>query len=132
MKEREQAMDEQIDTNDALSEQDEVAGAGIAGPDDVVDAQSVSDQSFDLARVRELVLSANPDVVPEMVQGTTFDELMASVDPARDAYRRIVEQAKAAEPGPRVATQPGGRGTALHDVESLSPLAKIREGLRRG
>jgi hypothetical protein len=85
----------------------------------------------DLSRVRDLVLAAHPDVVPELVQGATFDELMASVEPARDAYERISAEATAVRPAPKVAAQPGQRSASLADVESLSPLGKISEGLRR-
>jgi hypothetical protein len=85
----------------------------------------------DLGQVRELVLAAHPDVVPEMIQGTTFDELMASVDPARSAYQRIAEEASRARPAPRVAAQPGHRSVSMADLDSLSSLGKISEGLRR-
>jgi hypothetical protein len=56
--------------------------------------ESVNDASpaIDLAKVRDLVLAAHPDVVPEMVQGQSFDELMASVEPARAAYQRIADR----------------------------------------
>jgi hypothetical protein len=86
---------------------------------------------IDMSQVRDLVLAAHPDVVPEMVQGATFDELMASVEPARTAYQRIAEEAGRARPTPRVAAQPGQRSVSLAEVESLSPLGKISEGLRR-
>lgn len=85
----------------------------------------------DLGRVRDLVLAAHPDVVPEMVQGATFDELMSSVEPAREAYQRIAAEATQPRTAPRVAAQPGQRGTSLVEMESLSPLGKISEGLRR-
>jgi hypothetical protein len=98
-------------------------GHEIADPSQATDV--------DLARVRELMLAANPDVVPEMVQGATFDELMASVEPARTAYQRIAEEARQARPAPRVAAQPGQRSVSIADMESLSPLGKISEGLRR-
>ena len=87
---------------------------------------------IDLTRVRDLVLAAHPDVVPEMVQGATFDELMASVEPARDAYQRIASAAASTRSAPKVAAQPGHRSATLADIESLSPLGKISEGLRRG
>ena len=86
---------------------------------------------IDLGRVRELVLAAHPDVVPEMVQGTTFDELMASVEPAREAYQRVAGDAVRQAAPPKLAAQPGQRSTTLAEVESLSPLGKISEGLRR-
>lgn len=95
------------------------------------DDPGVESPDVDLARVRDLVLAAHPDVVPEMVQGETFDELMASVDPARTAYQRIAAEAASTRTAPKVAAQPGQRGTSLADMESLSPLGKISEGLRR-
>ncbi len=86
---------------------------------------------IDLGRVRDLVLAAHPDVVPEMVQGTNFDELMASVEPAREAYQRITAEVASTPAPPKLAAQPGQRSTSLADVETLSPLGKISEGLRR-
>jgi hypothetical protein len=86
---------------------------------------------IDLGRVRELVLSAHPDVVPEMVRGATFDELLESVEPAREAYQRIASETAQSRPAPRVAAQPSQRNASLVDMESLSPLGKISEGLRR-
>lgn len=89
----------------------------------------------DLARIRDLVLAAHPDVVPELIQGTTMDELMASIEPAREAYQRIASQtaAQASKPvaTPKVAAQPGQRDRVIADIENLSPLGKISEGLRR-
>ena len=46
---------------------------------------------MDLVAVRDLVLKANPDVIPEMIAGDSFDAMMQSVGPARDAYKRIVD-----------------------------------------
>ncbi len=85
----------------------------------------------DLSRVRELVLAANPDAVPELVRGSTFDELMDSVEPARQAYQRIASEATRAGSTPKVAAHPGQRSAQSADVESLSPLGKISEGLKR-
>lgn len=86
----------------------------------------------DLAQVRELILAAHPDVVPEMVTGATFDDLMASIPAAREAYQRIAENLRQqpATPSPVPAGQPG-RQTYLINVEALSPSAKIAEGLRQ-
>jgi hypothetical protein len=50
----------------------------------------------ELDLVREVVLRAHPDVVPELVAGGTVAELLASVEPARAAYARIVEGKTAA------------------------------------
>jgi hypothetical protein len=48
----------------------------------------------DLGKVRELVLKAHPDVVPDLVVGSSVDELIASVEPARTAYQRIADQVR--------------------------------------
>jgi hypothetical protein len=51
----------------------------------------------DLGKVRELVLKAHPDVVPDLVAGSSVDELIASVEPARSAYQRIADRVREAE-----------------------------------
>src|SRR5215213_1521510 len=48
----------------------------------------------DLTKVRELVLKAHPDVVPDLVACSAVDELIASVEPARTAYQRIADQVR--------------------------------------
>jgi hypothetical protein len=48
----------------------------------------------DLGKVRELVLKAHPDVVPDLVRGGSVEELIASVEPARSAYQRIADQVR--------------------------------------
>jgi hypothetical protein len=48
----------------------------------------------DLDKVRELVLKAHPDVVPDLVAGSSVDELIASVEPARTAYQRIADRVR--------------------------------------
>jgi hypothetical protein len=48
----------------------------------------------ELGKVRELVLKAHPDVVPDLVRGSSVDELIASVEPARSAYQRVAEQVR--------------------------------------
>jgi hypothetical protein len=98
---------------------------------DVSSEVAPASNEIDMNRIRELVLSAHPDVVPEMVRGATFDELLDSVGPAREAYQRIALETAQSRPAPRVAAQPGQRNASLVDMESLSPLGKISEGLRR-
>src|SRR5215217_3193632 len=48
----------------------------------------------DLDKVRELVLKAHPDVVQDLVAGSSVDELIASVEPARTAYQRIADHVR--------------------------------------
>ena len=46
----------------------------------------------DAELIRELILQAHPDVVPELVQGTTLQELLASLPAAQEAWRNAVER----------------------------------------
>ena len=64
----------------------------------------------DLGKVRELVLKAHPDVVPDLVRGGSVDELIASVEPARTAYQRIADQIRQ---GGKVAGLQGGEETTV-------------------
>lgn len=84
----------------------------------------------DLAAVRELVLRAHPDVVPELVVGNSVAELLASVEPAQSAYARLAG-AWADRQGVRTATPvPAGGGTPIVvDPDRLPAHEKIRRGL---
>jgi hypothetical protein len=114
---------------------------------------SVEPVGTDLGKVRELVLRAHPDVVPDLVRGGSVDELIASVEPARSAYQRIAEQiresgvggslplARSEEPtsdsrlptpDSAVAQPPpvpaGGTATVVDPVD-LTPTSKIAQAL---
>jgi len=79
-------------------------------------------------RVRELVLLAHPEVVPELVQGETIAELLASVEPARQAYAALAERFQATVPA--VANVPAGGVTAAPvDLDRLPAAEKLRRGL---
>lgn len=81
----------------------------------------------DLDAVRELVLRAHPDVVPEMIAGASIDALLASVEPARAAWQRIAEQTN-----PAPAVPAGGHPASAVDPDRLSASERIRRGLARG
>jgi hypothetical protein len=87
-----------------------------------------------LAAVRELVLKAHPDVVPELITGSTVAELTASIEPARAAFQRIAErlgtgagQGTAAAPPPVVPA--GGAPPVVVDPDTMTPEQKIRSGV---
>ena len=81
----------------------------------------------DLAAVRELILLAHPDVVPELVAGSTVAELTASVAAARAAYQGVVgRQPKTVDTPPAV---PAGGATVVVDPAALPTAEKIRRGL---
>jgi hypothetical protein len=81
----------------------------------------------DLDAVRELVLRAHPDVVPELIDGDSIEALLASVEPARAAWRRLAERFDAPP-----AVPAGGHPAAAVDPDRLSAGEKIRRGLARG
>jgi hypothetical protein len=124
-------MEGQITMTDDITmdtQNEQPAGEPTSEPDAPVDDDGIP--AVDLGQVRELIIAAYPDVVPEMIGGDSFDALMTSIEPARDAYQRIAS--KTARPdAPRVAAQPNQRSTMTADMETLSPLGKISEGLRR-
>jgi hypothetical protein len=87
-------------------------------------------ETNDLEAVRDVVLSAYPDCVPELVQGDTVAELLASVEPARAAYARVaatvtipVETVSAPPP------VPAGGGSAVVDPGDLPAAEKVRRGI---
>ncbi len=93
----------------------------------------------DLAAVRELALLAHPDTVPELVGGASVAEIVASLEPARAAYRRVAEHAGGSVAGAsakptaaanQVSPVPAGdTPRAVVDPDRLSAAEKIRRGL---
>ncbi|MEA2525572.1 MAG: hypothetical protein QOF73_2799 [Thermomicrobiales bacterium] len=81
----------------------------------------------ELAAVRELILRAHPDVVPELVTGRTVGELTASVEAARAAYAGVVSRQPSAVSTPPVV--PAGGATVVVDPANLPTAEKIRRGL---
>jgi hypothetical protein len=83
----------------------------------------------ELAQVREVVLRAHPDAVPEMIAGSSIGELLASVEPARAAYSRI--SAQFAAPAQTPPAVPAGSVAAAVDPASLPAHELIRRGIAR-
>src|SRR4051812_13684867 len=96
----------------------------------------------DLTRIRELVLKAHPDVVPDLIRGDSLDDLMSSIEPARTAYQRIADQLRTAAPTATPATTspettpatrlphvPAGGATTVLDPTTLTPTTKIARAL---
>jgi hypothetical protein len=90
------------------------------------------------ALIRDLILRAHSDVVPEMVRGNTLHELLGSLPAAQDAWRNALERVHSTgsvtseHATPNAPPVPAGATvrSAPVDLESLSPLAKIRAGVR--
>lgn len=111
----------------------------VAG-DDATSAPSTNGEprqsdnpNLNLTKIRELILTAHEDVVPELVTGETFEELLASIEPARQAFQQVVERIirPASTVSPIPAGQPGRSATHDPRAANLNPSAKIAEGLRR-
>ena len=83
----------------------------------------------DIAAVRELVLRAHPDVVPELISGESVEAILASVESARAAYERLAESWGKTNPG-GVSVPAGGGVMLAVDPEKLPPAEKIRRGLK--
>ncbi len=111
---------------------DLLSGAADPPPDSrgtmAVAAVSPSLSADQMARLRDTLVSANPDAVPEMIAGADFDSLLASVEGAKSAFARI----KGAVQGESAAGVPRGGGTRTVDpatYAALSPAAKIAVGI---
>jgi hypothetical protein len=77
-----------------------------------------------LARLRDVLVAANPEAIPELIGGADLDALLASVETARAAYTRVKEDAGRSA----LAAIPRGGGTRALDPAAyadLSPEAKI-------
>lgn len=108
----------------------EAAGAatpGMAANPDVTPDPRETVPDAELESVRELIVRAYPDIVPELLAGESVGDLIASVPAARAAYARVAESVRAQPPAPIPA---GGGRRPPHDPDSLPPEVKIRIGLR--
>jgi hypothetical protein len=135
---------ETVETQESTQTGEPAANAGQAESEPAIAAAAGSD---DLTKVRELVLKAHPEVVPDLVQGSSVDELLASVEPARVAYQRVAEAVRAGGTGdggqktedggsgtekPEVAQPPAvpaGGANNVVDPSTLAPTTKIARGL---
>jgi hypothetical protein len=90
----------------------------------------------DLTLVRELILEAHRDVIPELIAGGTIEQLLASIPPARDAFSRVSERLASNQPSHPTATMPIPAGSHVRtpaiNADHLSPATKIRMGLGSG
>ncbi len=78
----------------------------------------------DIAQVRDLICRTHPDTVPELITGDTIADLLASIEPARQAYSRVAESLSAP-----VTVPAGGNTPVLVEPDNLPTSEKIRRGL---
>jgi hypothetical protein len=79
--------------------------------------------------VRDLVLRAYPNVVPELVRGDTLDDLLASIEPASTAFTSLAARlhqpiVDAPEPVPAGASLP-----VPIDIDRIPTAEKLRRGI---
>ncbi|HMM41494.1 MAG TPA: hypothetical protein PKA95_06295 [Thermomicrobiales bacterium] len=95
--------------------------------DVIDDGRAEEPTGDDAGLLRELIVQAHPDVVPELVQGASLREMLDSLPAAKAAYARIAEAAASASPAPVPS------GSAIRSREpnraDLSPAAKVRAAL---
>jgi len=112
--------------NGAAQQREEAEEAGTATVEE--DAAGLSTEQ--LGRLREVLVAAHPDAVPELIAGETFEALLGSVEGARAAFTRVRDEtARALTVG-----VPRGGGTREIDpavFAGLSPEGKIAVGLAR-
>ena len=83
-----------------------------------------------LALAREALIAANPDAVPELIVGSTADELRASLAAAKRAYQRIAEGVRGQLAAEQVPAGGGARSAGqAADVAAMSPSDKIARGI---
>lgn len=73
--------------------------------------------------IRALVLATEKEIVPELVEGNTPDEVRASVERSRAAYRAALAHIARSLPTPPPP--------APTETESADPLILITRGIRR-
>jgi len=84
-------------------------------------------------RYRQTVIASHPDIIPELVTGTTIEEVDASLQAARAAYQRAIESARQASLRVLPPTNPARAASPPADVRSAPAIAKIAWALgRRG
>ena len=122
----------------ALQERDEAAvrlTGALAQAQESLQEQAKSLQQTEealrrtLGQYRNALLSASPEVPPELVQGDTAEAVESSLAQAQQVVARIRQQMEAKLAGERVP--PGAPLRSAPDASSLSPTEKILYGLRR-
>jgi hypothetical protein len=87
----------------------------------------------ELEVVRELARKAHPDAIPELIDGGSVAEIMASVEPARSAYARVFQEVtdRQQERNTRPPLVPAGGSIAgAVDPDTLPAAEKLRRGVQ--
>lgn len=82
----------------------------------------------EVAAVREALVRAYGDCVPELVGGATVQEVIASVEVARAAYAEVAARV-VRERGEAAPVVPAGGGRVVADLDALPAAEKVRRGI---
>ncbi|MFN8594180.1 MAG: hypothetical protein U0031_22210 [Thermomicrobiales bacterium] len=98
-----------------------------------MDGEQLGLSARDLEAVRELARRAHPETVPELVTGESVATILASLEPAAAAYRRIAGEIAARESPPAAPAPPvvpaGSAPPVALDLDRLPAVEKIRRAL---
>lgn len=114
-----------------------VPDPGTATPETAVGEARSDEAAQDTAQllaVREALLRAYPDVVPELVGGESVEALLASLEPAAAAYQRLAAglAQRATPAAPTAPVVPAGSvAPVVFDLDRLPAVEKIRQALAR-
>lgn len=89
----------------------------LAASEDVVAEVLATEE---ISAVRELIVKLHPAIVPELITGDSIEALISSIEPAQDAYKRVISG---------VNIPAGGNAPVSLDVEALPTFDKIRRGI---
>lgn len=95
----------------------------------------ISEQADDLSLVRDLVIKAHSDVVPELIFGDSVASIIASIGPSQAAYSKLMAKIQAAsEPEAFRSNVPhvpsGSTLSAPIDLDRLTTAEKLRRGVQ--
>lgn len=97
------------------------------------DATGESREVDDLSLVRDLVLKAHPDVVPELIGGDSVASIVASISPAQAAYSDLAAKIRASGEtgGPTTPRVPAGSTAPVSlDPDRMPTAEKLRRGVQ--
>jgi hypothetical protein len=125
----------QPDLQAATDASSHVIAPASEDPHDLAPAATTAE---DLLVIRDLLLKAYSDVVPDMVIGDSTASLLASIERAREAYAQVLARIEAnsipiRSEGSSPPAIPAGGGLPLPiDPDRLPASEKIRRGLSSG
>jgi len=109
---------------------DDVLASLEAEPDpEPGEIQQMRDESN--AIIRDLLLQAHPDAIPDLVQGDTLGELLDSVTSAEQIFAKVAQVIDARRAKQTPPSVPAGGIAPLANLDHATPDTLIRTALHR-